>query len=110
MNDDRHVVVIGSGHSGAIAALWLLERGVPVSMLESGQTHPGGLMIRAMGRNIYRRKPDLPTAGLPAGAAVRFTFGWEEGGRPRQEFEVRVTGERPRGGKVKARRASKRKR
>lgn len=44
---------------------------------------------------------DLPTAGLPGGAAVRFRVG--EG----QEFEVRVTGGRPAGRKAKARRAGK---
>src|SRR5947209_5309848 len=62
MNDDRHVIVIGSGHSGAAAALSLLQRGIPVTMLESGEGRPdGGLLVRMMGMNIYRRKPQLET-------------------------------------------------
>jgi choline dehydrogenase-like flavoprotein len=60
MNDDRHVVVVGSGHSGASAALTLLEQGIPVTMLESGFERPqGGLLVRMMGMNIYRRKPKI---------------------------------------------------
>lgn len=59
MNDDRRVIVIGSGPSGAMAALALLKRGIPVTMLESGETPPPGLLVRAMGKNLYRRWPDL---------------------------------------------------
>ena len=33
--------------------------GIPVTMLESGDAFPGGLLIRAMGRNVYRRRPPL---------------------------------------------------
>src|ERR1051326_6533663 len=51
----RHVVVIGSGPSGATAALALLERNVGVTMLESGQTFRAGLVIRALGRNLFRK-------------------------------------------------------
>jgi len=51
--------VIGSGHSGAIAALVLLQRGIPVTMLESGQTFPGGLLVRVKGRNVFRKRPVL---------------------------------------------------
>jgi choline dehydrogenase-like flavoprotein len=55
MTDNRRTIVIGSGPSGATAALSLLERGIPVTMLESGQSFPGGLIIRAFGRNLYRK-------------------------------------------------------
>src|SRR5262249_25767307 len=48
---------IGSGPSGATAALTLLERGVPVTMLESGQVVPPGLVVRAFGRNLFRKWP-----------------------------------------------------
>jgi choline dehydrogenase-like flavoprotein len=56
---DQRIVVIGSGPSGAAAALTLVERGVPVTMLESGSEVPGGFLIRAMGRNVFRRRPRL---------------------------------------------------
>lgn len=59
MSDDRRVVVIGSGPSGAIAARTLLQQGIPVTMLESGEHFPGGLLVRLMGRNVYRRRPPL---------------------------------------------------
>ena len=60
MSDERHVIVIGSGHSGAMSALALLQQGIPVTMLESGEGRPdGGLLVRMMGMNIYRRKPEL---------------------------------------------------
>lgn len=66
MSDDRHVIVIGSGHSGATAALALLEQGIPVTMLESGNNRPdGGLLIRMLGMNIYRRKPELEVKHQP---------------------------------------------
>ena len=49
------VVVIGSGPAGANAARELVRRGIPVTMLESGTELPGGLLVRAKGRNLYRR-------------------------------------------------------
>ena len=55
MTDTQRAVVIGSGPSGAIAALTLLERGIPVTMLESGQAFPAGLVVRAFGRNLFRK-------------------------------------------------------
>lgn len=58
-DDNRRVVVIGSGPSGAIAALHLLRQGIPVTMLESGQTLPRGLFVRLMGRTVYRKWPPL---------------------------------------------------
>lgn len=52
--DSRRVAVIGSGPAGATAALMLAERGIPVTLLESGATFPNGLVVRAFGRNLYR--------------------------------------------------------
>jgi choline dehydrogenase-like flavoprotein len=53
--DDRRVIVVGSGPAGAAAALTLLEEGIPVTMLESGRPLDHGLVVRVLGRNIYRR-------------------------------------------------------
>src|SRR5947209_19411321 len=114
MNDDRHVIVIGSGHSGAAAALSLLQRGIPVTMLESGEGRPdGGLLVRMMGMNIYRRKPELEAkqvgdgdqetvlhqafviGGLShnwAGAVPRFAPGdFDEGERLHEKFRWPVS-------------------
>ncbi len=55
-NDERRVIVIGSGPSGAMAALALVRQGIPVTLLESGQNVPSGLLVRAMGKNVYRRR------------------------------------------------------
>lgn len=55
MTDPESVVVIGSGPSGAMAARQLVHAGVRVTMLESGAERPGGMLIRAAGRNLYRR-------------------------------------------------------
>ena len=52
------VIVIGSGPAGAAAARELVRRRVPVTMLESGSARPSGLLIRARGRNLYRRVPE----------------------------------------------------
>jgi choline dehydrogenase-like flavoprotein len=57
MSDDRRVIVIGSGPSGATAALKLVQQGIPVTMLESGRGSARGLVVRAFGRNIYRKWP-----------------------------------------------------
>ena len=53
----RRTIVVGSGPSGATAALKLLERGIPVTLLESGIAFPKGLIVRALGRK------DLPQVG-----------------------------------------------
>ncbi len=53
------VVVIGSGPAGAMAAHELVRRGVPVTMLEAGSEDPQGLLVRAGGRNLFRRTPTL---------------------------------------------------
>src|SRR5437899_3028007 len=55
MTDSQRVVVIGSGPAGATAALSLLERGVAVTLLESGLAFRAGLVVRAFGRNIFRK-------------------------------------------------------
>lgn len=55
MTDSQRVIVIGSGPTGATAALMLLERGIPVTLLESGQAFQAGLLVRAFGRNLFRK-------------------------------------------------------
>jgi choline dehydrogenase-like flavoprotein len=55
MADNHRVIVIGSGPSGATAALRLLERGIPVTLLESGPAFRAGLIVRAFGRNLFRK-------------------------------------------------------
>jgi choline dehydrogenase-like flavoprotein len=67
---NERVVVIGSGPSGAMAATILVHRGIPVTMLESGTEVPSGFLIRALGRNIVRKRPSAkPNQGVaPSGA------------------------------------------
>ena len=52
---DDPIVVIGSGPCGSVAAARLVERGVDVVMLDSGQHAPRGLVIRAAGNTLYRK-------------------------------------------------------
>lgn len=59
MQDERRVVVIGSGPAGAAAARELVRSGIPVTMLEAGTRLPHGLLLRLGGRNLYRRVPPL---------------------------------------------------
>jgi choline dehydrogenase-like flavoprotein len=59
MDDDRRVIVIGSGPSGATAAMTLVKQGIPVTMLESGDRLPDGLLIRVAGRNLIRKRPRI---------------------------------------------------
>ncbi len=59
MQDERQVVVIGSGPAGAAAARELSQNGIPVTMLEAGSDFPGGLLARFGGRNLYRQTPPL---------------------------------------------------
>ena len=59
MSEERRVVIIGSGPTGAIAAQELVRRGVPVTMLESGTDLQPGLLVRVSGRNYYRRVPEM---------------------------------------------------
>lgn len=63
VDDDRRVLVIGSGPSGAIAALTLIEQGIPVTMLESGEQPPAGMLLRALGRNVIVRRPVVDDPG-----------------------------------------------
>jgi choline dehydrogenase-like flavoprotein len=59
MTDDRQVVVIGSGPSGATAAQVLVQQGIPVTLLESGAEFPGGVLVRIAGRTVFRRTSNL---------------------------------------------------
>ena len=43
-----------------MAALTLLRQGIPVTLLESGQRMPRGMLVRAMGRTLYRKWPAFP--------------------------------------------------
>src|SRR5262249_53520932 len=47
------------GPAGAMAAHTLVHAGIPVTMLESGESLEPGLLVRMMGRNIFRRVPPL---------------------------------------------------
>jgi choline dehydrogenase-like flavoprotein len=58
-DDDRRVVVIGSGPAGAMAAYELVRAGIPTVMLESGTDVPNGTLIRLNGRTLFRRMPAL---------------------------------------------------
>lgn len=42
-----------------MAALTLVEHGVPVTMLESGLSQPRGLLVRVAGRNVIRARPRI---------------------------------------------------
>ncbi|MET0198925.1 MAG: GMC family oxidoreductase [Rhodococcus fascians] len=53
---DEPVVVIGTGPCGAVAAHQLVRRGIPVVSLDSGSSAPRGLIVRAAGNTLYRRK------------------------------------------------------
>jgi choline dehydrogenase-like flavoprotein len=57
------VCVVGSGPTGVIAALTLIEAGIPVVMLESGSTFPRRWHIRVNNIDIFRPAP--PTLREP---------------------------------------------
>src|SRR3712207_445723 len=59
MTDDHRVIVIGSGPSGCMAALALVQRGIPVLHLESGYRAPPGWLVRGMGTTLFRQLPVL---------------------------------------------------
>jgi choline dehydrogenase-like flavoprotein len=59
MADERQVVVIGSGPSGAAAARELSQNGIAVTMLEAGSAFPSGMLLRLGGKNLFRRTPPL---------------------------------------------------
>ena len=56
--DEDCVIVVGSGLTGAIAALTLVEAGIPVVMLESGNKFPRDLHLRIRHREL--RRPITP--------------------------------------------------
>ena len=62
MSDDRRVVVIGSGPAGAMAAYELVRKGIPVTMLETGEDIQHGTLVRMAGRNLYRHLPPMTKA------------------------------------------------
>lgn len=59
MQDERQVVVVGSGPAGAAAARELVEAGISVTMLEAGTRFQPGLLVRSGGKNLYRQTPPL---------------------------------------------------
>ena len=52
MVDDRRVVVVGSGPAGAMAAHELVRRGIPVTLLETGEDIQHGVLVR-MGEETF---------------------------------------------------------
>jgi choline dehydrogenase-like flavoprotein len=62
MSDDRRVVVIGSGPAGAMVAYELVRKGIPVTMLETGEDIQRGTLVRMAGRNLYRYLPPMTKA------------------------------------------------
>jgi choline dehydrogenase-like flavoprotein len=42
-----------------MAALTLVHHGIPVTMLESGEAMPRGMLVRAAGRNLVRKRPQV---------------------------------------------------
>ena len=59
------VCVVGSGLTGAIAALALLEDGVPVVMLESGSTFPRRFHARFRDVDLIRPRPSTVQPTIP---------------------------------------------
>ncbi len=69
---ENGVLVVGSGPAGAMAALHLVESGVPVTMLESGSNHSAGCrcapwaeICSAGGHRCESRRPTPPPAIRP---------------------------------------------
>jgi choline dehydrogenase-like flavoprotein len=60
MEDDRRVVVIGSGPAGAMATVILAERGIPVTLLEAGSRGSSlGLTVRVAGVTLVNLRREL---------------------------------------------------
>src|SRR2546430_5793698 len=58
--DDRRVVVIGSGPAGATAARTLAERDIPVTLLEAGSERSAlGLTVRVAGVTVVNMRRQL---------------------------------------------------
>jgi choline dehydrogenase-like flavoprotein len=77
------VIVIGSGPSGAMAAHELVRQGSDVILLESGSTLPQGMLVRLMGRNLFRRKQRMEDGNIHAssdGAAPEWWYDLSPGG------------------------------
>jgi len=55
----KPIAVIGSGPAGAVAAHVLIQKGIPVVLLESGTHLPSGFLLRANGRTLLRKRPTL---------------------------------------------------
>jgi choline dehydrogenase-like flavoprotein len=88
MSDERRVAVIGSGPAGAMAARELVRSGIPTTMLESGTKRPSGLLVRAAGRNLYRRgdpvEPAVGTFAASGDPATLWTYNLAPGGLSNQ--------------------------
>ena len=63
--EDDRVIVVGSGPCGAAAAMRLVERGVPVLMLDAGLRAPGGQLLRVAGRTRFSAFPQQAADRLP---------------------------------------------
>lgn len=62
--DERRVVVIGSGPAGAAAAEMLIARNIPTTLLESGSAPEPKLHVR-VARDDYLQRLPSPGAGVP---------------------------------------------
>jgi len=61
LEDDRRVVVIGTGPAGAAAAWELHRAGIAVTVLEAGSRRSArGVTVRSPGLTLFRRKRPLP--------------------------------------------------
>ena len=71
------VVVIGTGPSGAIAAKRLSERGLDVVVLDSGTFAPPGVIVRAAGNTLFRKRArrGYSEARTAAGSSPGVTWG-----------------------------------
>jgi len=76
MTDARRAVVIGSGPSGAMAAVELVRKRIPTVMLESGTKRPTGALVRLAGRNVFRLDDPLEPAVEGFEATGDVNTGW----------------------------------
>jgi choline dehydrogenase-like flavoprotein len=60
LDDERQVIIIGTGPCGAAAAWALYREGIPFTVLEAGDEHSAsGLTVRAPGLTVMRRRREL---------------------------------------------------
>jgi choline dehydrogenase-like flavoprotein len=60
VTDGKHVVVVGSGPPGAVAAVFLARAGLPVLLLEAGlEREARGITFRIQGVTLAKRKGQL---------------------------------------------------